>query len=103
MEKASNVYVVPGDFGWSDLGNWDSIHELSEKDQDNNVIEANALVYNSNNCLVKGPKDRLIVVDELDGYLVTEQDNVILICRKDNEKRIRQYVKDAESKGKEFL
>ena len=103
MEKASNVYVVPGEFGWSDLGNWDSIHELSKKDKKNNVVEANALLYDCRDMLVKGPEDKLIVVDGLEGFLVTEHENVILICKKDNEKKIREYVKAAVKKGEEFL
>ncbi|MEM1406378.1 MAG: mannose-1-phosphate guanylyltransferase, partial [Bacteroidota bacterium] len=81
MEKASEVYVVLGDFGWSDLGSWESLHELSEKQENNNVIQGNALVFETSNTLIKGPKDKLIVAQGLDDYLVVECDNVTLICK----------------------
>lgn len=104
MEKANNVYVVLGDFQWSDLGSWNSLHELSEKNADNNVIQGNAIVYETQNTLVKGPKDKLIIVQGLDGYLVTECGNVTLICKKDEEAKFRHYVADVrEQKGKEYL
>ena len=104
MEKANNVYVVLGDFGWSDLGSWNSLHELSEKNADNNVIQGNAIVYETTNTLIKGPKDKLIVVQGLDGYLVTECGNVTLICKKDEEAKFRHYVADVkDQKGKEYL
>jgi len=102
MEKASEVYMVKGKFDWSDLGSWDSLHEISEKDKNNNVIDANAILYNSKNCYVKGPNDTLIVAQDLDGYLISQSDNVIIICKKDAEKKFREFLSDAKSKGKEF-
>lgn len=102
MEKASDVYMVKGEFNWSDLGSWDSLHDMQEKDDDNNVIDANAILYNSENCIVKGPEDTLIVAQDLDGYLITKSDNVILICKKDAEKKFREFLNDAKSKGEEF-
>ncbi len=102
MEKASDVYMVKGKFDWSDLGSWDSLHEIREKDDANNVIQGNALLYDTKNCLVKGPDDMLIVAQDLDGYLVTKSDNVILICKKDAEKKFREFLSDAKSKGEQF-
>ncbi len=104
MEKADEVYVVLGDFGWSDLGSWESLHELSEKQENNNVVQGNALLFETSNSLIKGPEDRLIVVQGLDDYLVVESDNVILICRKSEEHKFREYVAQVkEKKGREFL
>jgi len=104
MEKADNVYVILGNFGWSDLGSWDSLHELKKKDKNMNVIEANAMTYDSHNCLVIGEKEKLIVVQGLKGYLVADCGDVLLICKKDQEKAIRRYVKDAKSKkGDKFV
>ncbi|MEM9390322.1 MAG: mannose-1-phosphate guanylyltransferase [Bacteroidota bacterium] len=104
MEKASEVYVVLGDFGWSDLGSWESLHELSEKHENDNVIQGNALVFETSNTLIKGPKDKLIVAQGLDDYLVVECDNVTLICKKSEEHKFREYVAQVkEKKGKEFL
>ncbi len=98
MEKASNVYVCLGDFDWSDLGSWASIHEISPKDDNNNVIRANALIYDSRNCIVKGADDRLIVVQGLNGYLVGEFGNVFIVCEKDKEEQFRRFVTDAKGK-----
>lgn len=104
MEKAHNVYVVLGEFGWSDLGSWNSLHELSEKNGDNNVIQGNAIVYDTKNSLIHGPKDKLIIAQGLEGYLVAECGNVILICKKDEEAKFRDFVADVrDKKGKEYL
>ena len=98
MEKASNVYVCLGDFSWSDLGSWASIHEISEKDTDNNVIRANALTYDTRNCIIKGADNKLIVVQGLNGYLVGEFGNVFIVCEKDKEEQFRRFVSDAKAK-----
>ena len=102
MEKASDVYMVKGEFDWSDLGSWDSLHEIRDKDADQNVIDGNAILYGSKNCYVKGPDDTLIVAQDLDGYLITKSDNVVLICKKDAEKKFREFLNDAKTKGEEF-
>ena len=78
MEKAKNVYVCLGNFTWSDLGSWASIHEISHKDENNNVIAANAQTYETRNCIIKGSADKLIVVQGLNGYLVGEFGNVVI-------------------------
>jgi mannose-1-phosphate guanylyltransferase len=102
MEKSDDVYVILGDFGWSDLGSWQSLHELREKDDSNNVIEANALVYETENCYIKTDSDRLVVVQGLDNYLINESENVLLICKLDAEKKFRDFVADARKKGEDF-
>ncbi len=102
MEKASDVYMVKGKFDWSDLGSWDSLHEIRDKDKDSNVVDGNALLYNAKNCYIKGPNDTLIVAQDLDGYLITKSDNVVLICKKDAEKKFREFLNDAKNKGEEF-
>lgn len=102
MEKASDVYMVKGKFDWSDLGSWDSLHEIKQKDEGNNVIEGNAILYDTKNSFVKGPDDTLIVAQDLDGYLITKSGNVILICKKDAEKKFREFLNDAKSKGEQF-
>jgi len=104
MEKAEQVYVIPCDFGWSDLGSWASLHEIREKDSDDNVIEGNILTFDTQNCIVQTPSDKLTVVHGLEGYLVTEHENVLLICKKDEEKKFREFVKAVkEQKGEEYL
>lgn len=105
MEKASNVYVCLGDFSWSDLGSWASIHEISPKDQDNNVIRANALTYETRNSIIRGSDNKLIVVQGLNGYLVGEFGNVFIVCEKDKEEQFRRFVNDAKAKpnSQEFI
>jgi mannose-1-phosphate guanylyltransferase len=105
MEKADNVYVLLADFGWSDLGSWNSLHEIHEnKDEQNNAIDGNVLMFDSKECIVKGDEDRLIVVQGLQNYLVAQCDDVTLICNKDDEQRFREYVSEVKSKkGEKFL
>jgi mannose-1-phosphate guanylyltransferase len=98
MEKAQNVYVCLGNFTWSDLGSWGSIHEISTKDENNNAISANAITYESRNCIVKGSPDKLIVVQGLNGYLVGEFGNVVIVCEKDREDQFRRFVNDVKAR-----
>lgn len=105
MEKATNVYVCLGDFTWSDLGSWGSIHEISAKDQNNNVIIGNALTYETRNCIIKGSTGTLIVAQGLSGYLIGEFGNVFIVCEKDKEEQFRRFVNDlkARQNAGEFL
>jgi mannose-1-phosphate guanylyltransferase len=98
MEKAQNVFVCLGNFNWSDLGSWGSIHEISSKDENNNAINANAITYESRNCIIKGSPDKLIVVQGLNGYLVGEFGNVVIVCEKDREDQFRRFVNDVKAR-----
>lgn len=98
MEKADNVYVLPADFGWSDLGTWDSLYSVSEKDETANVVDGDALLYDTTGCVIKVPKDRLVVVQGLEDFIVAEHDNVLLICRRDQEQRVKEFVSDVKAK-----
>lgn len=96
MEKADNVYVLCADIGWTDLGTWGSLYEMSNKDEHQNVtLKCKTLYYESSDNIVALPQDKLAVIEGLSGYLVAESDNVLLICKKDEEARIRQFVNDA--------
>jgi mannose-1-phosphate guanylyltransferase len=103
MEKAEHVFVIPSDFGWSDLGTWKSLYELSQKDEAGNVIQGNIVTYDTNNCIIRTPENRLVVLQGLDNYIVAEYDNVLMICQKDEEQRVKEFVALAEKKGKEFI
>ncbi len=105
MEKADNVYVLASDFGWSDLGTWGSLYEIRPKDENENaVVGKNVLLYESSNCIVNMPKDKVVVLEGLTDYIVVESDNVLLICRKADEQQIRQYVNDVRlEKGEKFV
>lgn len=99
MEKADNVYVMPSDFGWSDLGTWGSLYELGEKDDNQNVtLHCNSLYYDSHGNMVALPNGQLAVIQGLDNTIVTESDGVLLICKRDSEQQIRQFCMDAEVK-----
>lgn len=105
MEKATNVCVQAADFGWSDLGTWGSLYDLSEKDNDaNSQLTSKALLYDSSENIVMTPKDKLVVLQGLNGYIVAECDNVLLVCKKEEEQRIKQFVTDAKLKyGDEYI
>ncbi|MDY4513343.1 MAG: mannose-1-phosphate guanylyltransferase [Paludibacteraceae bacterium] len=105
MEKATNVYVMMADFGWSDLGTWGSLYEISDKDPDGNAtLHGRSLNYNCHDNLVVLPSGKIAVLQDLDNYLVAEEGNVLLVCKKDEEHKLRQYVTDVEMQfGKEFV
>ena len=92
MEKADEIYVFPASFGWSDLGTWGSLHENSEKDAHNNVcIGSNIKLYESRNCVVHTTQEKKVVVQGLDGYIVAEKNNTLLVCRLSEEQRIKEF------------
>lgn len=105
MEKASNVYVQLCDFGWADLGTWNSLHEVSPKDAQKNVsINGDMLLYNCSDNMIAVPEGKLVVLQDLDGYLVADTDNVLLVCKKDDENAIRKYVNDVQVKlGENYI
>ncbi|MEG1685771.1 MAG: mannose-1-phosphate guanylyltransferase [Bacteroides sp.] len=105
MEKADNVFVSLGDFGWSDLGTWSSLYDLSPKDKEHNVVlHSRTLMYNSQSNIVVLPEGKLAVIEDMEGYLIAESDNVLLICKKDQEHAIRKYVNDVQIKlGEDYV
>ena len=99
MEKAQNVYVVLSDFGWSDLGTWGALYGHIDKDENNNAIIGNkANLYDSKDCIVRLPKDKLAVIQGLEDYIVVEEKGVLLICKKAEEQRIKEFVTDLKQK-----
>jgi mannose-1-phosphate guanylyltransferase len=105
MEKARNVYVLSTEFGWSDLGTYGSLYEhIKHDNQGNAVVGKNVMLYESNRCIVNMPKNKLVVVQGLDDYIVVERDDVLLICKKNDEQNIRQYVNDVKiNKGDKYV
>ncbi|NDV77597.1 mannose-1-phosphate guanylyltransferase [Dysgonomonas sp. 511] len=105
MEKAGNVYVQAADFGWSDLGTWGSLYEISDKDENANAtLIANTLYFDSSENVVTLPAGKLAVIQGLEGYIVAEADGVLLICKKEEEQRIKQFVTDVKLKyGDEYI
>ena len=106
MEKADNVYMLCVDFGWADLGTWGSLFDLAHKDaQQNAVLRKNkTLLYEStNNVVALEDANRLAVIQGLNDCIVAESGNVLLICKKEDEQRIKQFMADAQIKyGNEF-
>lgn len=105
MEKASNVYVLASDFGWSDLGTWGSLYDIRTKNAEGNtVVGKNVMLYDSKNCIVHMPKEKLAVIQGLDDYIIVEDEQILLICRKADEQQIRQFVNDVMTeKGERFV
>jgi mannose-1-phosphate guanylyltransferase len=105
MEKAENVFVICADFGWSDLGTWGSLYTHLDKDDSKNaIIGDNVFMYNSSNCAVNIPSDRLAVIHGLDDYIVVDSDGVLLICKKEDEQRIKDFVNDVKiKKGESYI
>jgi len=105
MEKADNVYVLPSEFGWSDLGTWASVYELSEKDYVGNAVSPSekVIMYDSSNCMVNVPHGKLVVLQGLHDFIVVEDNNTLLILPRDQEQEIKQIVADVKQRfGAEF-
>ena len=100
MEKADNVYVLPSEFGWSDLGTWASIYQLAEKDYVGNAVipAEKVIMYDSSNCMVNVPHDKLVVLQGLHDFIVVESNNTLLICPRDQEQSVKQIVADVKQK-----
>lgn len=105
MEKAKNVDVVLGDFGWSDLGTWGSLYEeLNKEEGENVVLSGDVKTYNSTHSIVSAPKDKLVVIQGLNNYIVIDEGDALLICQKAEEQKIKEFVSDLKKSGrKEFL
>jgi mannose-1-phosphate guanylyltransferase len=92
MEKAEEIFVMPADFGWSDVGTWGSLLTLAEKDADGNaVIGSNVKLFESKNNIIHTSEERKVVVQGLDGYIVAEKDDTLLICKLEEEQRIKIF------------
>lgn len=105
MEKASNVYIIPATFPWSDLGTWNSAHSNMERDYfDNAVVGNNVMVFDTEHCMIHVPQKKLIVVQGLEDYIVVDTNDVLMICKKEKEQEIKAYVAEIKrTKGDKFL
>lgn len=105
LEKADNVYVITCDFGWSDLGTWGSLYEISPQDENKNAsLNCRTLFIESNDNVTAMSDNKLVVVQGLEDYIIAESDNVLLICKKSEEQRIKHFVTDVKFRfGEEFI
>jgi len=95
MEKADNVYVLCADFGWSDLGTWGSLYENHKKDKAANAVSGNKVsLYDTSECIINMPDDKIVVIQGLKDFIVVESGKTLLICKKEDEQQIRQFVAD---------
>lgn len=96
LEMTDNVCVMKGDFGWADMGTWHAIYECMQKQEDDNVvISSEVILENSKGNVIKLPKGHVGVINGLDGYIVAEEGNMLLICKKsDSSSLIRKYVNE---------
>lgn len=105
MEKARNVFVIPSYFGWCDLGTWESAYENCDKDYlGNAVLGNNVMVIDATECMIKAKNDKLIVVQGLEKFIVIDTPDVLLICERNREQQIKEYVAEVKRhKGEKFL
>lgn len=105
MEKADNVFTIPSSFGWSDLGTWASLHNESAKDANQNVIQGeDVMALNVDNCLIKVPKQKLVVLKDLKDYIIVDEEDVLLIYPKSKEQEIKAITQEIKrEKGERFL
>lgn len=105
MEKAENVHVISADIGWSDLGTWGSIYTHIDHDNNGNaLIGKNIMMYDSEDCIVSMPKNKLVVLQGLKDYIVVESNDTLLVCKKEDEQKIKQFVTDIKiEKGEKYV
>ncbi|MCD8072422.1 MAG: mannose-1-phosphate guanylyltransferase [Alistipes sp.] len=104
MEKAEDTYVRCSRFGWSDIGTWGSLYDHSEKDGEGNVVPANSALFDTCNCIVKAPADKMVVVENLENFIVVDSEDVLVVCPRDNEQNIKKYIEEVKfRKGDRFI
>ncbi|MBP7477102.1 MAG: mannose-1-phosphate guanylyltransferase [Chitinophagales bacterium] len=95
MEKSDNVYVIPSDFGWSDVGTWASVYDLHEKDYLGNAVNGKQVkIYSGSNNMIVAPKNKLVVIDGLENYCVIDTADVLMIIPKDKEQEVKNITTD---------
>jgi mannose-1-phosphate guanylyltransferase len=95
MERAENVYVHSGDFGWSDVGTWGSVYQNLRKDRYANAYDQQQVyVYNTRNTLITLPKEKVAVVNGLKDYIVVDTEDALLICPMSDEQNIKSYIEE---------
>lgn len=105
MEKADNVYIIPSSFGWSDLGTWASAYDNLEKDYlENAVAGNNVMIIDATKNIIHSDNNKLVLLQGLDDFIVVDTKDVLLICKKDKEQEIKEYVAEVKrNKGDKFL
>ncbi len=103
LENAKNVYVVLANFGWSDLGTWGSLYAHLDKDVEGNAVQGNgAFLFETENCIVKLPENKLALIQGLTDHIVVESEGVLMIVKQEDEQKIKGYLKEMKA-NKPFL
>ena len=104
MEKSGNVYVIPATFDWNDLGTWGSLYDKLDKDKNANaVVNSKVLLEDSNGNMIRSKKDKIVVVDGLNDYIIVDKDEVLLIFPKEKEQDIKKVLQNVKAKfGEEY-
>ena len=105
IEKADNVYVIPSSFGWSDLGTWASTYDNLEKDYLLNAVTGdNVMVFDASKNIIHANNKKLVVIQGLEDFIVVDTKDVLLICKKNKEQEIKEYVAEVKrNKGEKYL
>lgn len=106
LERAENVYVIPADLGWSDLGTWTSVFENAEKDEIGNAINSkNVISYNAKNNIVRLKKGKAAIIDGLEDFIIVDTEKALLICPRANDQLIKDYVQDLKNtkQGEKYI
>ncbi|CAF3950486.1 unnamed protein product [Rotaria sp. Silwood1] len=105
MEKAKSVCVIPSSFGWSDLGTWNSAFDNLDKDYFGNAVASDStIVIDATKCMVSAPKGKVVVLQGLDDFIIVDTKDALLICKKEKEQDIKQYVAEVKrNKGDKYL
>ncbi len=94
LEKAKNVYVMKSDFGWSDLGTWNSLYSVKDKNDEQNVLMGDVKTYDTEGCIVRVGESTKAVIQGLKDYIIVENNGMLMICDRNNEQMVKQFVKD---------
>ena len=105
IERASNVYMQIGSFGWADVGRWDDVYRYSSKDVYGNVVKSgHAELYNCHNNLISADPKKLVIIQDLEGYLVNDTEDVLVICKRDEDDDFKKFRNNAFLKhGEEYM
>lgn len=108
LEQADNVYTIPASFDWNDLGTWNSIYENVEKDYLGNAVKSseNVIIIDATNCVISKQKEKLVIIQGLDDFIVVDTPDVLMICKKSEEQEIKNYVAEVKrqiNKGDRFV
>jgi len=98
MEKAPDVFMLEGDFGWNDIGSWDALWDVLDKDKNGNATRGNVISFGTSNSLIYSP-EKMVALIGVEDLIVVETDDALLICRRETSQDVRKVVEHLEEKG----